>query len=432
MRQQYISRVRFSETIQRMYEDGARIFVEVGPGGVLTGFVGDILRDKPHLALATDTRRAPGFEQLLSVLGQLFVNQVPLDVAALYAAHGADAPQPAKAPFLESALPFVRLDADEAARVRDILTGVMPAVAPPPADAGRVQAPPASESPVLSDHFRLMDDFLTSQANVSHLAIAGERNASDAPVTGWSGCLPLPFPAAVEFVGLDASPDSPISPAALRQFLGRSDVAYFDRDIVNRGRWRQRDWLLGRIAARRALAAWLSAIGGEPDDDDPDIDYDAEGRPILTSGPFAGTVFLSVSHKDGVAVCAASDRPLGIDLERFTSVRDPAGLARIAFSAAKSGLLADAGWTDSAADRDRLVRQGGSREVARAEASRPRDVIRDHRHRPRASNAAPRSCRRLDRRGLCRRRRLRLHPGRAGHRHRSAPPQRSRSWSDMT
>ena len=46
--------VRFVEQVQAMYEAGARVFVEVGPGSVLTGLVGKCLRGKAHMAVNTD------------------------------------------------------------------------------------------------------------------------------------------------------------------------------------------------------------------------------------------------------------------------------------------------------------------------------------------------------------------------------------------
>ncbi|NUS89831.1 MAG: acyltransferase domain-containing protein, partial [Streptomyces sp.] len=49
--------VRFVEQIEAMYEAGARIFVEAGPGTVLTRLVGEILGDRPHRAIAFEGRR---------------------------------------------------------------------------------------------------------------------------------------------------------------------------------------------------------------------------------------------------------------------------------------------------------------------------------------------------------------------------------------
>ena len=62
----------------------------------------------------------------------------------------------------------------------------------------------------------------------------------------------------------------------------------------------------------------------------------------------AEPVFVSVSHKDGIAAAAAADRPIGIDLERLTAVRDPHLLAQTAFTMEEGELLAQAGWDGSA------------------------------------------------------------------------------------
>ena len=44
--------VLFMDEIRQMYADGAGVFIEFGPKGVLTGLVGAILEDSPHLALS--------------------------------------------------------------------------------------------------------------------------------------------------------------------------------------------------------------------------------------------------------------------------------------------------------------------------------------------------------------------------------------------
>src|SRR5205807_7989830 len=46
--------VRFAEEILAMYAAGARVFIECGPGQVLTRLVGEILGDRPHVAVACD------------------------------------------------------------------------------------------------------------------------------------------------------------------------------------------------------------------------------------------------------------------------------------------------------------------------------------------------------------------------------------------
>jgi acyl transferase domain-containing protein/NAD(P)H-dependent flavin oxidoreductase YrpB (nitropropane dioxygenase family)/NAD(P)-dependent dehydrogenase (short-subunit alcohol dehydrogenase family) len=76
--------VAFAAQIEDMYRAGARIFVEVGPGRVLTRLVAEILADQPHVALSCD----PGLRGLLDTLGRLAVCGVPVDVERLCAGRG--------------------------------------------------------------------------------------------------------------------------------------------------------------------------------------------------------------------------------------------------------------------------------------------------------------------------------------------------------
>ena len=76
--------VRFRETIQVMYDEGVRVFLEVGPRGNLTAFVEDILSAKPHLAVATDVQHRAGRTQLNHMLGLLAAHDVPMQLWYLY------------------------------------------------------------------------------------------------------------------------------------------------------------------------------------------------------------------------------------------------------------------------------------------------------------------------------------------------------------
>jgi acyl transferase domain-containing protein/NAD(P)H-dependent flavin oxidoreductase YrpB (nitropropane dioxygenase family)/NAD(P)-dependent dehydrogenase (short-subunit alcohol dehydrogenase family) len=78
------SPVRFREEMDTMYAAGARLFVEVGPQGVLTSLVGQILRDRPHLAVASDVKGRPGIVQLLHLLGQLVAHGVSVRPGLLF------------------------------------------------------------------------------------------------------------------------------------------------------------------------------------------------------------------------------------------------------------------------------------------------------------------------------------------------------------
>jgi acyl transferase domain-containing protein/NAD(P)H-dependent flavin oxidoreductase YrpB (nitropropane dioxygenase family) len=83
------SRVRFREEIESMYAAGARTFVEVGPGRVLTGLVGKILGARPHVAVACDRSGESGLHRLLLALAELAVAGVPVDAAPLFAGRDA-------------------------------------------------------------------------------------------------------------------------------------------------------------------------------------------------------------------------------------------------------------------------------------------------------------------------------------------------------
>jgi acyl transferase domain-containing protein/NAD(P)H-dependent flavin oxidoreductase YrpB (nitropropane dioxygenase family)/NAD(P)-dependent dehydrogenase (short-subunit alcohol dehydrogenase family) len=78
------SRVRFREQVEAMYDAGARIFVEVGPKGILTGLVGQILGDRPHLAMASDVPGRPGLVQLAHLVARLATHGVAVKPERLF------------------------------------------------------------------------------------------------------------------------------------------------------------------------------------------------------------------------------------------------------------------------------------------------------------------------------------------------------------
>ncbi|HPZ08785.1 MAG TPA: acyltransferase domain-containing protein [Candidatus Eremiobacteraeota bacterium] len=63
--------VFFQQQIENMYDHGVRIFVEVGPGAVLTGLVSDILKDKKHLSLSLDKKGQDGLISFWNAMGKL-------------------------------------------------------------------------------------------------------------------------------------------------------------------------------------------------------------------------------------------------------------------------------------------------------------------------------------------------------------------------
>ena len=67
--------VRFADMIEAMHRDGARVFVEVGPGSILTPLVEAILKDRPHLAVACDAPGSSGLAGWLRAVARLVVGR---------------------------------------------------------------------------------------------------------------------------------------------------------------------------------------------------------------------------------------------------------------------------------------------------------------------------------------------------------------------
>ncbi|MEM9189991.1 MAG: beta-ketoacyl synthase N-terminal-like domain-containing protein, partial [Myxococcota bacterium] len=78
--------VRFVEQIEAMHDAGIRTFVEVGPGSVLTGLVGRILKGRAHRAVALDRKGKDGVTAFHHGLAQLVAAGVPLSLGALFEA----------------------------------------------------------------------------------------------------------------------------------------------------------------------------------------------------------------------------------------------------------------------------------------------------------------------------------------------------------
>ncbi|APW58970.1 acyltransferase domain-containing protein [Paludisphaera borealis] len=82
---QWTRTVAFRETIETMYRDGLRVFVDVGARGNLCGYVDDVLRGKPVFAVAANLARRSGTKQLNHLVASLFAQGLPLDATYLYA-----------------------------------------------------------------------------------------------------------------------------------------------------------------------------------------------------------------------------------------------------------------------------------------------------------------------------------------------------------
>ncbi|SFG08848.1 type I polyketide synthase [Streptomyces mirabilis] len=184
------SPVRFADQIEAMYEAGARVFVEAGPGSVLTRLVGAVLGDRPHRTVALEDGRRAGLAGFLAALAQLAVAGADIRTAWLF--QGRDAvPADARVPRPRRAAWTVD---GHLIRTAD---GVIPAAALHPAErvpealvthsspVGPVAAATGSEA-LISEFLRTSREMIAAQRDVmlGYLgADPGIRPAAPAPIT---------------------------------------------------------------------------------------------------------------------------------------------------------------------------------------------------------------------------------------------------------
>ncbi len=82
--EQALSGFNFKTLIDQAYEDGIRIFLEMGPHASCTGMIKTILHEKPHLAVSACCRGEEDPLTILKFLGALISERVPADLDKLY------------------------------------------------------------------------------------------------------------------------------------------------------------------------------------------------------------------------------------------------------------------------------------------------------------------------------------------------------------
>jgi malonyl CoA-acyl carrier protein transacylase/phosphopantetheinyl transferase/acyl carrier protein len=247
----WMAPVEFQKTVEAMYADGVRIFVEVGPRGNLTAFVEDILRGRPHLAVASDTMNRSSLTQLNHLLGLLAAHGVPMRLDYLYerrsprkvALGGPDGMAEAETGGAKRGRPMklevgwipLVLSEEMAIQLRTRISAAEPesrgmpsspsapkgeaiGAAPPAAAPSHPPAArPASADQLMSSYWRTMDQFLTTQEDVMQAFLGGGAAARGEPVASATRLLSAeprrvavaPPPAAATEV-----PQEPVSAAA--------------------------------------------------------------------------------------------------------------------------------------------------------------------------------------------------------------------------
>lgn len=78
--------VDFPRLIESAYGDGVRGFLEIGPGSSCTKMIAEILSDRPHWVAAVCPATADPLAHAVSILAELIVQRLPVNLSALYGA----------------------------------------------------------------------------------------------------------------------------------------------------------------------------------------------------------------------------------------------------------------------------------------------------------------------------------------------------------
>lgn len=76
--------VDFPRTVQAVYEEGARLFIEVGPQTSCSGWIGRILQGKEHAALPFNQKGKSDADNLAALLAGLISHGVELDLSSIF------------------------------------------------------------------------------------------------------------------------------------------------------------------------------------------------------------------------------------------------------------------------------------------------------------------------------------------------------------
>lgn len=73
----------YTKVINSAYEDGVRIFIEMGPGGSCTRMIDQILVDKPHFAKGVCVKGQDSVDNVMQLLARLYAEGVSVDLSQL-------------------------------------------------------------------------------------------------------------------------------------------------------------------------------------------------------------------------------------------------------------------------------------------------------------------------------------------------------------
>ncbi|MEU8588781.1 SDR family oxidoreductase [Streptomyces sp. NPDC048664] len=302
--------VRFVDQIEAMYEAGARIFVEAGPGRVLTRLAARILGDRPHRVVVCEPRPDSGLRGFLEALAQLAVAGLPVRAGWLLRGRGAvdacRAPAPERPGWTVDGH-MVRTAAGSPlpgalAPARRVVETVETTVTtnPPP-------GAPRDEDALISEFLRTSREMIAAQRDVLMTYLgATAREGSPAPVA-----VRPPAPGAAEVVR-HAPPELPAPEVPSAEHEPAADAATGDAAVS------EADLL-------RTVLDIISERTGYPVDMiEPDLDLEADlSVDSIKRAEIAGELARRLGAAGGADLADLGDA----ELEDLTRARTAAAVA---------------------------------------------------------------------------------------------------------
>jgi PfaB family protein len=96
--------VDYPKVIEQLYADGARVFIETGPGNSCSRMIASILGEREHLSIPICVQGESAYGQILRLLGRCLAQGVAVDLAALYPLEQDGAQEPLKKPRMKATI----------------------------------------------------------------------------------------------------------------------------------------------------------------------------------------------------------------------------------------------------------------------------------------------------------------------------------------
>lgn len=293
-------KIKLKETIEAMYADGVRTFIEVGPNGVLTSKVKEILKDQDHLAIASNLSNKNSITQIQNVIALIFAN--------------------GKSPTLEAW--FKRSKANQGNNNFN-LPGAFNGKNNEPKDAlvknyfetlnKFFQSSLDSQNQLLKEYLEIKNNSKPIKLNRKFLPVSSlEQNQYT--IVSWLECNP------------ETISDAQLS-NLIKMYLSAREVQLIKDKYKNRTRFVQS--LLGRIAAKDAILS-LHKRYSLPDLESKQIEIlqDDSGKPEvkLPTSLANNDLMISISHSQGLVCALASNsnqtQNIGVDVEKLRELKE--------------------------------------------------------------------------------------------------------------